>query len=198
MAATMPGPAHVVWELVTDWEHQDDWMLEASDFVVTSEHREGLGVEAEATIVFGCGEQFPGEPDGVLFEVVAERPVAEHLEERAVPRGLADLFDVVGAEALLIVRRALVRCGHVSAEIRDERHHARDGEQQGGVVCDQRRRRHDGVVVLLEKGEESLGDLGGLHSWGSSGERIRPRIARPRVERWVSLRASAWGPRARG
>lgn len=50
MAATMPGPPEVVWELLTDWEHQGDWMLEASDFVVTSEGREGVGVEAEATI----------------------------------------------------------------------------------------------------------------------------------------------------
>jgi hypothetical protein len=53
MAATMPGPPHVVWELITDWEHQDDWMLEASDFVVTSETRAGVGVEAEATIRIG-------------------------------------------------------------------------------------------------------------------------------------------------
>ena len=46
----MPGPPHVVWELITDWENQSDWMLEASDFVVTSDHREGIGVEAEATV----------------------------------------------------------------------------------------------------------------------------------------------------
>ena len=50
MAETLPGPSDVVWRLITDWEHQDDWMLEASDFVVTSEQREGVGVEAEATI----------------------------------------------------------------------------------------------------------------------------------------------------
>lgn len=50
MAETLPGPPEVVWRLLTDWEHQDDWMLEASDFVVTSEAREGVGVEAEATI----------------------------------------------------------------------------------------------------------------------------------------------------
>ncbi|HWL65074.1 MAG TPA: SRPBCC family protein [Actinomycetota bacterium] len=50
MAETMPGPPEVVWRLITDWEHQDDWMLEASDFVVTSDIREGVGVEAEATI----------------------------------------------------------------------------------------------------------------------------------------------------
>ncbi len=49
----MPGPPDVVWDLITDWEHQDDWMLEASDFVVTTEQREGVGVEAEATITIG-------------------------------------------------------------------------------------------------------------------------------------------------
>jgi uncharacterized protein YndB with AHSA1/START domain len=49
----MPGPPEVVWRLITDWENQDDWMLEASDFTVTSEQREGVGVEAEATITIG-------------------------------------------------------------------------------------------------------------------------------------------------
>jgi uncharacterized protein YndB with AHSA1/START domain len=53
MAETLPGPPDVVWELITDWEHQDDWMMEASNFVVTSEQREGVGVEAEATIRIG-------------------------------------------------------------------------------------------------------------------------------------------------
>jgi uncharacterized protein YndB with AHSA1/START domain len=53
MAETMPGPPEIVWELITDWEHQDDWMLEASNFRVTSERREGVGVEAEATIRMG-------------------------------------------------------------------------------------------------------------------------------------------------
>jgi uncharacterized protein YndB with AHSA1/START domain len=53
LAREMPGPPDVVWELITDWEHQDDWMLEASDFVVTTPFREGVGVEAEATIRIG-------------------------------------------------------------------------------------------------------------------------------------------------
>ena len=46
----MPGPPEIVWRLITDWEHQDDWMLEASDFVVLTEQRTGVGVEAEATV----------------------------------------------------------------------------------------------------------------------------------------------------
>ena len=52
-AKVVPGAPEVVWELITDWEHQDDWMLEASDFVVLSERRAGIGVEAEATIRLG-------------------------------------------------------------------------------------------------------------------------------------------------
>ena len=46
----MPGPPEVVWALITDWEHQDDWMLEASDFEVVGEQREGVGVESRATV----------------------------------------------------------------------------------------------------------------------------------------------------
>jgi hypothetical protein len=53
VADLMPGAREIVWDLITDWEHQDDWMLEASDFLVTSEHREGVGVEALATIRIG-------------------------------------------------------------------------------------------------------------------------------------------------
>ena len=53
LSRVLPGPPDVVWDLLTDWEHQDDWMLEASDFVVTSDIREGVGVEAEATIRMG-------------------------------------------------------------------------------------------------------------------------------------------------
>lgn len=46
----LSGPPAVVWELITDWERQGEWMLEASNFVVTSQHRAGTGVEASATI----------------------------------------------------------------------------------------------------------------------------------------------------
>lgn len=53
VSETLPGPLDVVWELITDWENLGDWMLEASHFVVTSENRTGMGVEAEATIKIG-------------------------------------------------------------------------------------------------------------------------------------------------
>lgn len=53
MAATLPGAPEVVWELITDWRHGDDWMLEARDFVVLSDRKEGVGVVAEATVTIG-------------------------------------------------------------------------------------------------------------------------------------------------
>src|SRR3546814_9698654 len=66
-------------------------------------------------------QQFPGPGDGVLLEVVAERPVAEHLEEGVVARGVADLVEVVvlaaGTQAALDVGRA-----HVAALLRSEEH----------------------------------------------------------------------------
>src|SRR5687767_15133671 len=39
-----------VWKRLVDWERLYLWMLEASDFQVTSSYREGLGVTALATI----------------------------------------------------------------------------------------------------------------------------------------------------
>jgi uncharacterized protein YndB with AHSA1/START domain len=43
-------PAETVWPYLVDWERLDQWMREASEFRVTSEAREGVGVEAEATV----------------------------------------------------------------------------------------------------------------------------------------------------
>lgn len=52
-AGILEGPPELAWELLTDWEAQSDWMLEMSDVVVVSPHREGVGVEAEATVRIG-------------------------------------------------------------------------------------------------------------------------------------------------
>jgi hypothetical protein len=40
------------------------------------------------------GEELPRETDRLGLVVVAEREVAEHLEERAVPAGAPDVLDV--------------------------------------------------------------------------------------------------------
>ena len=83
-----------------------------------------LGVEAEA-----LGRQLVGELDGALLEVVADREVAEHLEEGEVPRGQADVLDVGGAEALLARGQPLRRRLLLAPEVRLERLHARGREQ---------------------------------------------------------------------
>lgn len=43
-------PPEAVWPYLVDWEHLDLWMKEAREFRVIGEQREGVGVEAEATI----------------------------------------------------------------------------------------------------------------------------------------------------
>jgi uncharacterized protein YndB with AHSA1/START domain len=49
-SAELPRPAETVWPYLVDWERLDRWMREARSFRVISEPREGVGVEAEATI----------------------------------------------------------------------------------------------------------------------------------------------------
>ena len=50
MSIGIRAPAETVWGYLVDWERLDRWMTEARDFQVTSEHREGVGVTAQATI----------------------------------------------------------------------------------------------------------------------------------------------------
>jgi uncharacterized protein YndB with AHSA1/START domain len=46
-------PPEAVWPALVDWERLDRWMEEIRDVRVTSEHRRGVGVEAEATVRIG-------------------------------------------------------------------------------------------------------------------------------------------------
>jgi uncharacterized membrane protein len=50
MSVRIEAPPEVVWPYLVDWENLDRWMIEGHGFKVTSEHRAGLGVTAEATI----------------------------------------------------------------------------------------------------------------------------------------------------
>ena len=110
------------------------------------------------------GDQVPGELDRALLEIVAEREVAEHLEEGVMPRGVADIVEVVvlaaGAHAFLRGGRArigpLLKAGEDVLEL----HHARIGEHQCRVVArHKRRRRHHFVAVLGKIVEKRRPDL---------------------------------------
>jgi carbon monoxide dehydrogenase subunit G len=86
LQTTLPGPPDVVWHLITDWENQDKWMREASDFEVTSPHREGVGVEAVATVkVAGISTRDPIRVD--VWE--AQRRLG--IEHRGWVKGRGDL-----------------------------------------------------------------------------------------------------------
>ena len=50
MSIDLPAPPEAVWARLVDWERLGDWMHEASNFRVTTAHREGVGVEAAARI----------------------------------------------------------------------------------------------------------------------------------------------------
>ena len=97
-----------------------------------------------------------------VLEVVADREVAEHLEERQVPGGGADHLDVRRAEALLAGGQAVVRRRLLAHEVRLERVHARRREQDatgraaaGTSEPDGRRR----WSCASKKRQERLADL---------------------------------------
>ena len=116
-------------------------------------------------------QQLPRPHECVALEVVAERPVAEHFEERVVARRIADVFQVVvlaaGAQAALHGGRTHVRALVGTEEDVLELHHAGVGEQQRRVVArHQRRGAHHGVALALKERQEFLADIGGFHVAG--------------------------------
>ncbi|CAB4864756.1 unannotated protein [freshwater metagenome] len=118
----------------------------------------------------------PGLLDGALLEVAADREVAEHLEEGEMTRGIADVLDVGGAEALLAAGQQLRGRLFDPEEVPLERVHTRRGEQHR-LVEGRRNERCGGppeVTGVLEKLQKSLADLVRRH-------RHRAIVAHPRT-----------------
>ena len=110
------------------------------------------------------GHQPPGQLDGALLEIIAEREVAEHLEEGVVPGGVADIVEVVvlaaGAHAFLRRRRTHIGALFQAGEDVLELHHAGIGEHQGRVVArHERRGRHHFVPLAGKKVEKARPDF---------------------------------------
>ena len=131
-----------------------------------------LGIHGDVELFLGqlehFGQQFPGVLDRIALEIIAEAEVAEHLEEGVVPRGVADVLQVVvlaaGAHAFLR------RCGaRVRPLVETEEHilelvHPRVGEQQRRVfVRHQRTGWHDGVPFRGKIVQEFLADFTAFH-----------------------------------
>ena len=150
-----------------------------------------------------AGHEVPGEADRVALEVVAEAEVAEHLEERVVPRGVADVLEVVvlaaGAHAALRARRAGVVALLLAQEHVLELHHAGVREQQRRVVAGhERARRHDRVAALAEKFQEQRAQLGARQALGGRHESgwsdVRPSRVDVRRRASVLARVSVTKP----
>ena len=131
-----------------------------------------LGIDRGPELVLGqlevLGQQLPGKRDGVVLEVVAEREVAQHLEESVVARGVAHVLQVVvlaaGADALLRRSRPRVRALVEAQEHVLELVHACVREQQRGVVARHHGAGGHGLVALgLEELQEGGADVGGFH-----------------------------------
>ena len=129
-------------------------------------------INRDPKLVFGQsvfdGDQFPRETDRVLLEIIAEAEIAEHLEKRVVPRGVADVFKVVvlatGAHAALRGRRAVIGAFVLAKEHVFELHHARVSEEQGRVVARHQRAGGDNLVAVTgEIIEKTLADFGTVH-----------------------------------
>lgn len=53
LSIDIEAPPEAIWPFLVDWEQLHLWMKEGRGFRVTSPHREGVGVTAEATIRIG-------------------------------------------------------------------------------------------------------------------------------------------------
>ena len=77
--------------------------------------------------------------DSLLLEVGAQRPVAQHLEEREMMR-VAHAVDVAGTDALLVVDQPVACRMLGSQDVRYEGVHSRRGEKHGRIVLGNQRR----------------------------------------------------------
>ena len=114
------------------------------------------GVEAVGVETPALGEQFPGPTDGFFLEIVAEAPVAEHLEKRMVVGVMAYLFEVVvlarNAEAFLRIGGAqVIAAAFVEEDILKLIHPGVGKEQRRVVVRHERPARDDLVLLLAEE-----------------------------------------------
>ena len=133
---------------------------EGERLVIVVIDRDGEPVLGKPELV---NEELPRQTDGFFLEVVPEREVAEHLEERVVERRPPDILYVRRAEALL------ARCGSRDRR-RDpppedvfELDHPGGSKEERGVVWNQGRTRHEFMPSFAEEAEIGLAKVGGIH-----------------------------------
>ena len=184
--ATGTGRAHLP-EIVRRRDADDAVVGQARD-LLPDLHSLIVGViDRDQQAILGdreiAGQQLPGMRDRLVLEIVAEAEIAQHLEERVVPRRIAHIVQVVvlaaGANAFLRAGGAVVVARLDPGEQVLELHHAGIGEHQRGVVArDQRAAVHDPVAVPFEIAKESRADVIQTGHGGPSSQKcLRPSRA---------------------
>ena len=127
------------------------------------------GVQLGLVNLVDFRQQFPGPVDGLGLEIVAEAPVAQHLEHGVVTAVVAHGFQVVvlaaHAQALLAVGGTGEFGGGIAQEDIFELVHARVGEHERRVVLDDHGgRRYNGVALGCEEVQVFLADFLRCHT----------------------------------
>ena len=108
----------------------------------------------------GRGEEFPAPSNGLVLEIVAEGEVAQHLKIGAVAGGLADIFNVAGADALLAGADPVTGRLLFALEVGLHGGHAGVDEQKAGVVLGNQREAGQAQMALaLKKAQKHLSQL---------------------------------------
>ena len=106
---------------------------------------------------------FPGPGDGLVFKIIAEREIAQHLKKSQVALGKAHAVNVGGAHAFLAgggVFKAFVYAHKIGLKL----HHARRSKQQGGVrMGDQRAGGNHRQAFGMKKLQKTVSDFCTFH-----------------------------------
>ena len=129
-------------------------------FGVPREHRHVDPVRIKSD---DLGQEMPEQRDLLGLEVVAQAPVAEHLEKGGVPV-VADFLDVLRPKAGLRVGEPVAVRMFGAQQVSQQRLHPAAGEECGGVVLRHQRGPVDeGVAALLHQREVGAADFIGIH-----------------------------------
>src|SRR5262249_54542506 len=109
-------------------------------------------------------EKFPGVCDGVLFEIIAERKIAEHFKKGVMAFGETDVFEVVvlaaSADAFLSGGGAVVVSLFEAEKNVLELVHSGVGEKQRGIaVGNERAAANAAMALALKETEKGLANL---------------------------------------
>jgi hypothetical protein len=123
--------------------------------------REDADPEARGIELHVLEDELPCKLNRALLEVLTEREVAEHLEERQMRSVEPDLVDVIRAEALLHGRQQECRRLLAAEEERHQRLHSRRREQRAAIVGSRSQRggRAKCVALRLEEGAKPRAQL---------------------------------------